>query len=104
MKTNFTIFLFIILMISSCASPPKGRNVLEEKFKTDLSENFQEKEGEEIQASGRPIYIEAITYPQLIEGGHISIEGKIGVYIGRESIKLNKLLNLETNSLEKTSE
>lgn len=101
-KTIFTLLIFGF--ISSCSSVPKGRNVLEEEFIKNATTPEPELKKNEFVNSGRPIYVEGIAYPQMIDGGHVSLEGKVAIYIGRESIKLNKILDIETDALEKEFE
>lgn len=87
--------------LTSCAFLPSGKNILEESFIKDASTPVPEIKNHEFVSSGRPIYIEAIVYPQLIEGGHLSLGGKVGVYMGRESVALNQILDVQTGSLDK---
>jgi len=41
---------------------------------------------------GRPIYLEVHSYPQLLNGGHISLGGKIYLYGGREELRLDEII------------
>lgn len=100
----YAFFFVIILTTTSCTSLPKGRNVLEEEFIKDSLSPLPELKKNEFVNSGRPIYIEGIVYPQMIEGGHIALEGKVGIFIGRESIGINRILNIHTGSLENETE
>lgn len=104
MNVKWQTMILFFLMSASCTSLPKGKNVLEEEFIKDASTPLPELKKNEFVNSGRPIYVEGIVYPQMIDGGHISLEGKVGIYIGRESIGLNRILNIQTGLLDKEAE
>lgn len=84
---------FIIMslfILSSCTSLPKGELQLKKMILDDYPE------GPYGQSSyihaGRPFYIESTSYPYLLPDGHISIGGKLLVYVGREELSLEELL------------
>lgn len=104
MNKTCLLFLVTFFALTSCTSLPKGRNIIEEEFIKDSSTPPPELKRNEFVNSGRPIYVEGMVYPQMIDGGHVSLEGKVGIYIGRESIGLNQILNIQTGSLEKETE
>lgn len=95
------ILIYICLLVSSCAILPDGTNVLEERIVKASKEinksNFDKVETTE---QGRPIYIEAVTYPQMIEGGHVMMKGQMALLVGREKISINNILNIETNPIK----
>lgn len=91
---NYIIF-FAILVLTSCGFLPSGDKVLSKRINSansSYNENLTESNYDI--AQGRPIFIEALTYPQYIDGGHVSLEGKLGVMIGRESIRIHELISL----------
>jgi hypothetical protein len=97
---KIVLMAFLTLYISSCAFLPEGKNVLEEKFIKDESLPLVETEKKEYVSSGRPIYIEAISYPQMIDGGHLALTGKMAIFIGRETVSMNQIFDVKTGTIE----
>lgn len=89
------LIILTLLTVSSCGFLPSGEKVLSKRIKNqDTYLTSTATESSYNIAQGRPIFIEALTYPQYIDGGHVSLEGKLGVMIGRESIRIQDLISL----------
>lgn len=86
MKT-IVLSLFIL---SACTSLPKGELQLKKMM---IDDQPKEPPGRVTYVhSGRPLYVESTSYPFLLPDGHISLKGKLLVYVGREELSLNELL------------
>jgi hypothetical protein len=85
-----TLSLFIL---TACTSLPKGEPQLKKLMLEDQPRDPQGKIS--YVHAGRPIYVESYSYPYLLSDGHISMEGKLLVYVGREELSLNELLPVE---------
>lgn len=92
-------WLFFLLILASCGFLPSGEKVLSKRIKNQEISKFENYEESNFDiAQGRPIFIEALTYPQYMDGGHVSLEGKLGIMLGREAIKIQDLISLPRNN------
>lgn len=82
--------LLSLFVLSSCTSLPKGEPQLRKMMLDDRPRNVPERVS--YVHSGRPLYIESTSYPFVMADGHISMNGKLLVYVGREELSLNELL------------
>lgn len=88
-----TLSLFIL---SACTSLPNGELQLKKMM---LDDHPREPQGRVSYVhSGRPLYIESTSYPFLLPDGHISMGGKLLVYVGREELSLNELVPIQESS------
>lgn len=87
-----TLFLSLFIL-SSCTSLPKGDLQLKKMMLDDQPRDPQGRLS--YVHAGRPIYVESTSYPYLLPDGHISMEGKLLVYVGREELSLNELLPID---------
>lgn len=84
------ILILTLFVLSACTSLPKGELQLKKMI---LDDHPQEPGGKVSYVhSGRPLYVESTSYPYLLPDGHISMGGKLLVYVGREELSLNELL------------
>lgn len=83
--------ILMLIFLVSCSSLPKGSRQLGKMIKDDQSDNYL-KNPEDIH-KGRPVFIRATLWPQVLQGGDISSKGEILVMIGREKISIEKILN-----------
>lgn len=90
----------MLVLISACSSLPKGNHELKQMINDDLPKT-EDRKNTYIH-KGRPIYLEAQSYPQIIEGGHISMGGKVYVFAGREELALADLIKYQSNSSTET--
>lgn len=99
------IYLFFLLIVGGCGFLPSGDLVLTKRIKNQESHKLDDfTESNYDIAQGRPIFIEALTYPQYMDGGHVSLEGKLGIMIGRETIKIQDLISLPRSNQDLTDE
>lgn len=82
--------LFSLFILSSCTSLPKGELQLRKMMLDDQPRNIPDRIS--YVHAGRPLYIESTSYPFMMPNGHISMTGKLLVYVGREELSLNELL------------
>ena len=82
--------IFSLFFLSACTSLPKGELQLKKMMMDDQPKDPQGRVT--YVHSGRPIYVESVSYPYLLPDGHISLQGKLLVYVGREELSLNELL------------
>ncbi|MBL7663580.1 MAG: hypothetical protein JNM93_00490 [Bacteriovoracaceae bacterium] len=89
-----------LFVLSACTSLPKGDLQLKKMMLDDQPR--EPRGGISYVHAGRPLYVESTSYPYLLPDGHISMEGKLLVYVGREELSLNELL--PTQKEEETQE
>jgi len=89
-KIPATIFLIIHAMTYGCATIPDGELQLGPKIIKDMKES---RVGTVSLSKGRPLYIEARSYPQLLESGDIWAGGPVMVNIGREDLSFDAILD-----------
>lgn len=85
--------IFGLFILSACTSLPKGELQLRKMILDDHPRHFPERAS--YVQTGRPIYIESTSYPFMMPNGHISMSGKILVYLGREELSLKEILPQE---------
>ena len=81
--------ILIITGIYGCASIPSGELQLGPKIVRDMKES---RTSTQALNKGRPVYIEAASYPQLLESGDIWTGGQLLINLGREDISLDALI------------
>lgn len=86
-------FLLLTLLAVGCTSLPSGKPQLKKSIRRDKKEASQIEVTPSQLNRGRPIYIEAQSYPQLMNGGHIIQGGKIYIYTGREELRLDEIIS-----------
>lgn len=89
---KITMSLSAILLVTSCATSPSGQNVLMDEVNRSGGEHALSK-GPTTIKQGRPIFIKAYAYPQVLSTGDIWGGGKVFVEVGREKVDLNKLVS-----------
>ncbi len=72
-----------------CATIPDGELQLGPKIVRDMKES---RTSAQALNKGRPIYIEAYSYPQMLESGDIWTGGPLLINLGREDISLDSLI------------
>jgi len=92
-KNNIIIIIFLAL--ASCTTIPPGEKSLIQKVERDAK-------GQVIKGSnipdiqlGRPKFVRAYAYPQLIDGEDLFEGGFVNLYVGRETLSLEDLLKDE---------
>lgn len=84
----FMIFICLQVLNSGCATIPEGELQLGPEIKKDMrvthNNTFLNK--------GRPIYVEAKSYPQILENGDIWAGGSLMMNIGREDVSFDEML------------
>ena len=91
-KIKIVSILALAIAATSCATSPKGENVL----MNDVSKSRGEREITNKDVSinkGRPIFIKAYAYPQVLETGDIWGGGNVFIEMGREKFDLNKIIS-----------
>jgi len=83
--------LVALALIAGCATSPKGQNVLMDDVDKSGKEHALSK-GPTTIKQGRPIFIKAYAYPQVLSTGDIWGGGKVFVEVGREKVDLNKIV------------
>ena len=87
-----SILIVLVFVLSSCASIPKGERALIEKVELDAkSQLIKESQIPDIQL-GRPKFVRAYAYPQLIDGEDLFEGGFVNLFVGRETLSLEDLL------------
>lgn len=84
------LLFFVAAAAVGCASIPKGELQLGPKIAADMKE--QQAGGLSSLSRGRPVYLEAYAYPQILETGDIWAGGPILVNLGREELPLDVLV------------
>lgn len=82
--------VLLLLFLVSCSSIPKGNRQLGKMIKEDKSTNY-ESTPEDIH-QGRPVFIKATVWPQVLHGGDISSKGSILIMVGREKFSIETIL------------
>lgn len=72
-----------------CATIPEGELQLGPKIVRDMKDS---RSSAQALNKGRPIYIEAYSYPQMLESGDIWTGGPLLINLGREDISLDALI------------
>lgn len=90
-------YLSLMILLTACTSLPKGEHQLKKQIEND----FPITEGKNVTYinKGRPIYIEANTYPQIQTGGHIYMGGKVYLFSGREELNLTDIIKLNKETM-----
>jgi hypothetical protein len=78
-----------------CVTLPEGELQLGPKIVRDMKAS---RSGVQALNKGRPIYIEAYSYPQMLESGDIWTGGPLLINLGREDISLDDLIAPVMNS------
>jgi len=94
---KFLVQIAFAVILTSCSlTPPVGQPVSKNALRKDLSEQVRGTGGTSTTEmpinAGRPIFIEAWSYPQIVDTGDIWGGGKIYINVGREEITLNDVL------------
>jgi hypothetical protein len=84
------LLFFVAAAAVGCASIPKGELQLGPKIAADMKD--QQSGGLLSLSRGRPVYLEAYAYPQILETGDIWAGGPILVNLGREELPLDVLV------------
>ena len=88
--------LLLLFFLSGCTSLPSGHHELKQMINDDLP---KEETGKNTYIhKGRPIYLEAQSYPQVVDGGHINMGGKIYIFAGREELTLSEIVKYQIDS------
>lgn len=90
LKIPAMMFMIILTMTYGCATIPDGELQLGPKIIKDMKES---RVGTASLSKGRPLYIEARSYPQLLESGDIWAGGPVMVNIGREDLSFDAILD-----------
>lgn len=86
--------LLATFLITSCATSPKGENVLMDELNNNRSSKERAlSKGPTTIKEGRPIFIKAYAYPQVLNTGDIWGGGNVFVEVGREKFDLNKIIS-----------
>ena len=82
--------IIMLLLIASCSSVPKGNPQLGKMIQRDKISNNSR--SSQYLHQGRPVFIKATLWPQVLEGGDISQKSNILLMIGREKISVDEVL------------
>lgn len=85
-------FFLVVAGTYGCATIPDGELQLGPKIVRDMRES---RTSTQALNKGRPIYIEARSYPQILESGDIWAGGPVLLNLGREDLSLDSLVNPE---------
>lgn len=88
--SNSLSLLACSLTLAACISVPKGELQLGPQITSDMQSGT--KNASHI-GKGRPIYVEARSYPQILESGDIWAGGTLMVNIGREDLSLDEVIS-----------
>ena len=91
----FGVIFAILTGACGCATIPNGELQLGPKIVRDMHES---RTGTQALNKGRPIYIEARSYPQVLESGDIWAGGPVLLNLGREDLSLDALIIPENQS------
>ena len=91
-RAHFTVFFGVLAASFGCATVPNGELQLGPKIVRDMQES---RVGTKAINKGRPVYIEARSYPQVLESGDIWLGGPVMLNSGREDLSLDALVNPE---------
>lgn len=90
------LFLSLVMSIltsnSGCATIPEGQLQLGPHIVRDMHES---RVGTQALNKGRPIYIEARSYPQMLDSGDIWAGGPVLLNLGREDLLLEAIMTPE---------
>ncbi len=92
MRRTSTIICLSLAFLApgyGCATIPNGELQLGPKIVRDMHESRVTAKS---LSKGRPIYIEARSYPQMLESGDIWAGGPVLLNLGREDLSLDALL------------
>ncbi|MBF0206351.1 MAG: hypothetical protein HQK53_05625 [Oligoflexia bacterium] len=84
-------WLTVLLIFSSCSTLPKGEKVLSSMVDEDKSKIVAPK-NKDTNYKGRPLFIKAVSYPQLLPDGDIFGGGEMIFMVGREDVAVDELL------------
>ncbi len=87
---KFAVFV-MLFSLASCSFTPKGSDELMRKIANDQRDEAAIAEPTVNQ--GRPLFLEAASYPQFLPNGDIWTGGVILINIGREVLPLNDLVD-----------
>jgi hypothetical protein len=88
----FSVFFCVLAASFGCATVPNGELQLGPKIVQDMQESRMSTKAIN---KGRPVYIEARSYPQVLESGDIWLGGPFMLNLGREDLSLDALVNPE---------
>jgi hypothetical protein len=91
-RSLFSAFFCVLAASFGCATVPNGELQLGPKIVQDMQES---RIGTKAINKGRPVYIEARSYPQVLESGDIWLGGPVMLNLGREDLSLDDLVNPE---------
>lgn len=84
--------LIFILLLTSCSTLPTGELVNQDTLKRDIDNQSKQTEENLNISKGRPIYVRAHAYPQIIAGKHVFLGSDVLINIGREELTLKQML------------
>jgi hypothetical protein len=85
-----TLVGLMAAMLAGCATLPSGELQLGPKIASDIKD--QQAGGLASLSRGRPLYLEAYAYPQMLETGDIWAGGPLLVNLGREELSLDQVV------------
>jgi hypothetical protein len=88
-KNKLFLLILPLFFLEGCATSPEGKNILMDQIKNER--HSREKTSETIK-QGRPIFVKAYSYPQLLNDGDIWGGGTVFVEVGREKLDINKVV------------
>ena len=85
-----SVLALLTALMAGCVSIPTGELQIGPKIAADMKS--QNQAGTQSLSRGRPVYLEAQAYPQMLETGDIWAGGQILVYLGREELSLDQVV------------
>ena len=100
MKASTLFSIVTMLGLVGCVSVPSGTLQLAPGIAADMK---SQREGNLTSLSrGRPVYIEAFAYPQMLETGDILAGGQILLNLGREELSLDQIVGSQVEPAAET--